>query len=59
MHKQLKCPHCDRRVIDSGENVRSEIRVIRPTDSWKADYFTKCWGCKNEIGIKQLNIPRT
>ena len=55
MHQQLKCPLCNHRVIDAESSVKSEVRVFKPTESWKADYYTKCRNCKKEIGLKKLN----
>lgn len=55
MRKQLKCPFCNHRVIDADDTVESEIRVCKSNESWKADYYTKCWSCKKEIGLKKLN----
>jgi predicted RNA-binding Zn-ribbon protein involved in translation (DUF1610 family) len=50
---QLKCPQCGRRIIDSEKNVKTEIRIIKTDNDWIPDYYTKCWNCKSEIGIKK------
>lgn len=54
MNKRLKCPICSARLIDEAEHIKSEVRAIKQNQDWQADYFTKCWHCKNEIGIKRL-----
>ncbi len=55
MPKQIKCPICNRRLIDAEESVESEVRVFNPAETWKADYYFKCWKCKSNIGLKKLN----
>ena len=53
--KQLKCPVCNRRLIDSTESTKSELRVEKEMDScWIPDYIQKCPHCKNQIGIKKV-----
>lgn len=52
---RLKCPRCGKRVIDSDEDVESELRVITKDNDWDPDYFGKCKHCGAEIGIKKLN----
>ncbi len=54
--KQLKCPICNRRLIDSTETTKTELRVENETDSkWTPDYIQKCPHCKNLIGIKKVS----
>lgn len=53
MPKQIKCPICNRRLIDAEESVESEVRVFNPAETWKADYYLKCWKCKSNIGLKK------
>jgi len=50
---QLKCPKCGRRVIDTENGVKTEIRVIQDQIDWVPDFYTKCWKCKTELGIKK------
>lgn len=54
MRKKLTCPFCNHRVIDSEDTVQSEIRVCKPNELWKPDYYIKCWSCKKEIGIRKI-----
>lgn len=59
MKKRINCPLCGARLMDEAEHAKSEVRVIKPDDDWGPHYFKKCRQCKNEIGIKQLNLSRT
>ena len=52
MHDQLKCPVCGRRLIDSRKGIRTQLALA--SEAKNADYFTKCWSCGNEIGIKKI-----
>lgn len=52
MNKKLKCPNCGARLIDEADYTISEVRIVKQDDKWKPDYFTKCWNCKKEIGLK-------
>lgn len=53
LHKPIKCPYCDRRLID--ENSTSNTRVIvNPNNDCEADYYLKCPKCTIVIGIKKI-----
>jgi DNA-directed RNA polymerase subunit RPC12/RpoP len=53
--KQLKCPKCGSRIIDSSKTITTEIRELPPEKDWKPDYFLKCWKCGSENGIKKTH----
>jgi phage FluMu protein Com len=55
MRKQLRCPICNRRLIDAEVNIETELRAFDPAMVWKADYYLKCWKCKSSIGLKKIN----
>jgi DNA-directed RNA polymerase subunit RPC12/RpoP len=50
--KQIKCPCCGRRLIDSSEQINTKTRVVIGEEN--ADYFLKCSSCKKEIGIIKI-----
>lgn len=52
IHKRIQCPHCGSRIIDADSDIDSEVRVIKESDQWRPEYYTKCWNCKAEIGLK-------
>lgn len=59
MKKQLLCPQCGRRLMDTETSVKSETRVMdSPKDAilekWIPDYYLKCWKCKARIGIRKV-----
>ena len=56
MRKCLLCPVCKRRIMDTEDTVLSEIIVVSAEQKAArlADYYAKCWGCKNEIGIRKI-----
>lgn len=58
MRKKLRCPNCEARLIDEAEHTKSEVRLATQKDNWKPDYFTKCWNCKKEFGLKLLSLLR-
>jgi len=52
--KQLKCPLCGARLIDSAENCVSELRADgKEEPGWIPDYKQKCPKCKQVIAIKK------
>lgn len=54
--KQLKCPVCNRRLIDAQEDTESELVPEKEIKSgWVPDYFQKCPSCKNQIGIRKVS----
>ncbi|OPX90231.1 MAG: hypothetical protein A4E53_01117 [Pelotomaculum sp. PtaB.Bin104] len=55
IHKRVQCPHCGSRIIDAAKNTHSEVRLAATAGPWQADYYTKCWHCKAEVGLKKLN----
>ncbi|MDF2854653.1 MAG: hypothetical protein K0Q87_504 [Neobacillus sp.] len=55
MNKRLKCPNCGARLIDEAEHIKSEVKLVNQSEDWNPDYYTKCWNCKKEIGLKKLN----
>jgi len=55
--QQLSCPICHfTRLIDSGQNTRSETYVVGETGYLNADYYAKCPNskCKADIGIRKI-----
>lgn len=54
--KQLKCPACGRRLIDTIDSNRSElIEKEKMQAGWIPDYIQKCWGCKKSIAIRKVS----
>ncbi len=49
--KQINCPCCGRRLIDSKEEIITVAEEVKPYGEDEADYFLKCKVCKKEIGI--------
>lgn len=53
--KRLPCPACGfGRLIDAELNTHSELHVMEKNDPWKADYYTKCYHCKAEVGLRKI-----
>lgn len=54
--KQLKCPMCGRRLIDTVDSNQSElIEEAKIKNGWIPDYLQKCWGCKKTIAIRKVS----
>ena len=56
MKKQLKCPVCGKRLIDSEDTFKTRLMQITPSGASKedVDYYLKCKKCNNEVGIKKV-----
>lgn len=54
-NRRILCPVCSSRVIDEGAETQTEIRIFKPADEWRADYYTRCWKCKTILGLRKLN----
>lgn len=59
MKKQLLCPRCGRRLIDTESSVNSETKDMdyqrdAILEKWTPDYYLKCWKCKARIGIRKV-----
>lgn len=54
MKKQIKCPICEKRLVDSNEKIESLIIKPEKLREEDVDYFVKCRNCKKEIGIRKL-----
>lgn len=56
MRVSLSCPICSRRITDTEDTVKTEMIVISPKQkaTCLADYYVKCWGCKNEVGLRKI-----
>ena len=51
----LSCPICENeRLIDTSELTHSKTYVPGQTGYMEADYYQKCKGCKEQIGIKKI-----
>ena len=54
--EQLKCPVCEKRLIDTNKATISEAyKEGEYPPGWEPDYVTKCGNCKNQIGIKKIS----
>lgn len=55
--KQLCCPACGfKRLIDADFMIQSELIPEKEIPrGWVPDYYQKCPGCKNQIGIKKVS----
>lgn len=54
--KQLKCPICGSRLIDSVSSVKTELVAEENIRAgWRPDYFQKCMCCKKQIGIRKVS----
>lgn len=51
--KKMFCPVCNRgRILDvSLRHQGGKIKVHKPEEADRADYFLKCGLCKSQIGI--------
>lgn len=65
MKKEVYCPLCRSRIIDAENSVYTELRVIDPKghdppqQSWKPDYYVKCWKCKSEVALRKISLLNT
>jgi DNA-directed RNA polymerase subunit RPC12/RpoP len=55
MKKQVICPRCGRRIVDTEDTFRTEAKLLDPNIEWKPDLYIKCWKCSSKIGIKVIN----
>lgn len=54
--KQLRCPICGARLIDTVPGNVSELLAEEKIQTgWNPDYFQKCTKCKNQIGIRKVS----
>lgn len=65
LKKEIYCPICHSRIIDSEVDVHTELRVVKtqghspPQNLWVPDYYIKCWKCKSEVGLRKIHLPMT
>lgn len=54
-HDLLRCPICNRRIIDSAVGVKVRLFPSKSTEGDPPDFYLKCPGCKKEIAIKKIS----
>jgi hypothetical protein len=60
MRKEVLCPVCHSRIIDSEDCICTQLRIVNPQvhdppkDSWKPDYYLKCWKCRSIVALRKV-----
>ena len=53
--RRLSCPICNfERLIDTGQNTKSQTYQVGDSAYLNADYYQKCSKCKSVIGITKI-----
>jgi len=60
MRKEILCPICRCRIMDSYYGVQTDLAIHQPPEgyealkpTWKPDYLIKCWKCKALIALRR------
>lgn len=49
--KTVICPVCDRGKLIIRSDTGPRLKVYKPEDSQKAEWFVKCQVCKSQVGV--------